>query len=85
MRSFEKKWDQLENMNCRVVVNHTLFDEQQYDCDILQVINDEYRIGVVIKGRELFVYKQDVVDFWAYDNAYMVKDRMMKITIVNKL
>ena len=84
MRTFEK-WDQLQNMNCRVIINHTLFGEQQYDCDMLQIINDEHRIGVVIKGRELFVNKQDVIDFWVHNNAYAVRDRMLTITIVNKL
>ena len=84
MRTFEK-WDQLENINCRVIINHALFDEQQYDCDMLQIINDEHRVGVVIKDRELFMYKQDVVDFWVYDNAYSVRDNIMTMTIVNKL
>lgn len=84
MRTFEK-WDQLENMNCRAIINHTLFEEQQYDCNMLQIINDEHKIGVVIKGRELFMYKQDVIDFWIYENAYTVRDRMLTITIVNKM
>ena len=84
MRSFEQ-WDQLENMNCRVIINHALFDEQQYDCEKGQIINDEDRIGVIIKGRELFVYKQDVVEFCMHDNAYTVRDKMLTITIVNKL
>ena len=84
MRTFEK-WDKLANKNCMVVINHALFDEQKYDCDMLQIINDEHRIGVVIKNKELFVYKQEVEDFWVYDNAYTVKDKMMKITIVNKM
>ena len=84
MRTFEK-WDQLENKNCRVIINHALFDEQQYDCDMLQIINDERRIGVIIKRKELFAYKQDVVDFWVYDNAYTVRDKMMTMTIVNKM
>lgn len=84
MRTFEK-WDQLQNINCRVIINHELFDEQQYDCDNAQIINDEYRIGIVIKGRELFVYKQDVVDLWVYENAYTVRDEMMTMTIVNKM
>ena len=84
MRTFEK-WDQLANKNCMVVIKHALFDKQQYECEALQVINDKQRIGVIIKGRELFVNKQDVEDFWVYDNAYMVKDKMMKITIVNKM
>jgi hypothetical protein len=84
MRTFEK-WGQLANKNCMVVIEHSLFDKQQYECEALQVVNDDDRIGVVIKGRELFVYKHDVEDFWVYDNAYMVRDGMMKITIVNKL
>ena len=84
MRTFDK-WDQLENMNCRVIINHALFEEQQYDCDRLQIVNDEHRIGVVIKGRELFVDKADIIDFWVYDNAYMVKDKMLTITVVNKM
>lgn len=84
MRTFEK-WGQLANKNCMVVIEHALFDKQQYDCEALQVINDGERIGLIIKGRELFVYKQDVKDFWVHDNAYIVKDKMMKITIVNKM
>lgn len=84
MRTFDK-WDQLENMNCRVIINHTLFGEQQYDCDSAQIINDERRIGVVIKGRDIFVHKHDVVDFWAYENTCTVRDKIMVITIVNKL
>ena len=84
MRTFEK-WGQLANKNCMVVIEHALFDKQQYECEALQVINDDERIGVVIKGRELFINKPDVEDFWVYDNAYIVKDKMMKITIVNKM
>ena len=85
MRTFEK-WNQLQNLNCRVIINHELFDEQSHDCDVLQIINDEHRVGVVIKGRELFVYKQDVVDFWIYKNTYTVRDKMATIcAIVNKL
>lgn len=84
MRTFEK-WDQLQNMNCRVIINHELFDEQQYDCDMLQIINDEHKIGVVIKGRKIFMYKQRVVDFGVYENAYTVRDKMLTITVVNKM
>ena len=84
MRTFEQ-WGQLENKNCSVIINHILFGEQQYDCDMLQIINDEHRIGVVIKGRELYANKQDVVDFWVYDNTYHIQDKMLKIEIVNKM
>ena len=83
MRSFEQ-WDQLENMNCRVIINHILFDNQQYNCDMLQIINDEHRIGVVIKERELFVYKQSMTEFEIYDNAYTVSDGMLTISVICK-
>ncbi len=85
MRTFEK-WGQLQNLNCRVIINHALFEEQSYDCDALQIIDDEHRVGIVVKGRELFVYKQDIVDFWVYENTYTVRDEMLTIcVIVNKM
>ena len=79
------KWDELANKNCVVVLEHVLFDEQQYDCDMLQIINDDDRIGVVIKKRKLFINKRDVKSFIVHDNVYMVEDDMMTITIVNKM
>ena len=84
MRTFEK-WGQLANKNCMVIIEHALFDTQQYECEALQVVNDKERIGVVIKGRELFAYKHKVKNFIVRDNTCMVEDDMMTITIVNKM
>ena len=84
MRTFEK-WNELKGKKCLVVIKHVLFDKQQYECEALQVVNDEERIGVVIKGRELFVYKQYVNNFIVRGDAYMIEDGMMTITIVNKM
>ena len=84
MRTFEK-WGQLANKNCMVIIEHVLFDRQQYECEALQVIDDEERIGVVIKGRELFVCKNYVRCFIAHEDSCMVSDNMMTITIVNKM
>ena len=84
MRTFEK-WNELANTQCVVIIDHAIFDEKTYVCDNLGIINDDLRIGVVVKGKELFVYKQDVINFWTYENAYVVEDPIMKITIVNKM
>lgn len=85
MRMFEK-WNELQNKKCKVVINNILFDDQSYDCDMLQIINDEHRIGVVIKGRELFLYKDYISGFWVEGNIYRVKDKIMEIyIIVNKM
>lgn len=80
------KWDQLQGLRGKVALKHLLFGEQQYGCDELQVINDDEKIGIVVKGAELFVYKQKVVDFCADGNIYTVGDDMLEIrVIVNKL
>ena len=84
MITFEK-WDELANKNGIVVINHALFDEQKYECEAIHIINDEKRIGIVIKGRDLFVYKSRVENLAVYENAYMVEDDMMTITIVKKM
>ena len=84
MGTFDK-WNEFANKNCLVIIHHKIFDAHQYDCDALQVINDEDRIGVVIKGKELFMYKQDVAYSWEHANTYTVQDDMMTITIVNKM
>ena len=85
MRMF-KKWNELQNKKCKVVINNILFDDQSYDCDMLQIINDEHRIGVVIKGRELFMYKQDVIGFLVAGNTYKIRDKIMEMhIIVNKM
>ena len=84
MRTFEK-WDKLENNNCKVIINHKLFDEQVYECEMLQTINDDHRIGIVMKGRELFVNKNDLTNFLVCDNFAIVTDDMMAIVIVKKM
>ncbi len=80
------RWDQLNGLRGKVTLKHLLFGEQQYGCDELQVINNDEKIGIVVKGAELFVYKQKVVDFCVSGNMYVVGDDMLEIkVIVNKL
>ena len=85
MRRYDK-WDQLNGLRGKVALKHLLFGEQQYGCNELQVINNDEKIGIVVKGAELFVYKQKVVDFCADGNTYTVGDDMLEIkVVVNKL
>ena len=85
MREYDR-WNQLQGLRGKVTLKHLLFEEQQYGCDELQVVNDDEKIGVVVKEAELFVYKQKVVDFCADGNMYVAGDDMLEIrVIVNKL
>lgn len=85
MRKYDE-WKQLQGLRGKVTLKHLLFGEQQYGCDEIQVVNDDEKIGIVVKGTELFVYKQKVVEFCASGNTYTVRDDLLKIrVIVNKL
>jgi hypothetical protein len=80
------RWKELQRLQGKVMLKHLLFGEQTYECDELQVVNDDERIGVVVKGKDLFVYKQKVVEFCVKGNTYTIGDDMLEIrVIVNKL
>ena len=80
------EWKQLQGLRGKVILKHLLFGEQQYGCDELQVINNDEEIGIVVKGTELFVYKQKVVEFCTSGNMFVVGDDLLEIkVIVNKL
>jgi hypothetical protein len=85
MRKYDE-WKQLQGLRGNVTLKHLLFGEQKYGCDELQVVNDDEKIGIVVKGTELFVYKQKVVEFCTSGNMFVVGDDMLEIeVIVNKL
>lgn len=85
MKSLEK-WNEMQNLLGTVMLKHTLFGESVYECDALQVINDGERLGVVVKGRELFVYIDRLRELSIDEDTYFVEDDMLKImVIVNKV
>ena len=68
------------------ILNHLLFGDGVYECDSLQVINNENKLGIIIKGQELFVYKDSVEYICVSNDIYEVKDDLLSIKIiVNKL
>ena len=84
MKFFEK-WDKLENLKAKVILKHSLFGRQMHDCESLQIINDD-RLGLVLKGQEIFVDKSNIVQTITDDEMYLVSDGRLTITvIVNKV
>ncbi len=83
MKFFEQ-WDKLENLKAKVILKHSLFGRQMHNCDMVQIINDN-RIGLVLKGQEIFVDKDQIVHTEVQDGMYTVSDGRLQITlIVNK-
>ena len=84
MQQFMRKFAQLNGVEAKVVIEHCLFDNQRFYCRQLQTINDDEKIGVLLKGHAIFMYKQNVKVVEVSDNVYMLSDGRLTI-IVNKL
>ena len=86
MEEFLRKFIQLNGVEAKVVLKHSLFDEQRFYCRQLQTINDDERIGVLLRDHEIFMDKQDVKVAEMQDNKYVLSDGRLTITIdVNRL
>jgi hypothetical protein len=84
MKFFEQ-WDKLENLKAKIILKHLLFGRQMHNCDSLQMINDD-RLGLVLKGQEIFVSKPNIVHTEMSSGMYTVSDGTLTITIIiNKL
>ena len=82
---FFEKWDKLENLKAKVILKHSLFGRQLHNCDSIHIIND-CRIGLVLKGQEIFVDKARIVQAIEDGFMYTVSDGVLHITvIVNKV
>jgi hypothetical protein len=85
MEEFIRKFTQLDGKMARVILDHCLFDRQVFYCDELQTINDEERIGVVIKERLIYVDKQHIKTMEIHDDKYEISDDRLTISVnVNK-
>ena len=84
MQEFMRKFEQLNGVKAKILVEHCLFDKQVFVCDELETINDDGRIGVVLKGRAIFMYKQNVRFAEVQGNTYTVSDGRLTL-FVNKL
>lgn len=84
MQEFMRKFIQLNGVQAKVILEHCLFDKQRFYCSRLQTINDDERIGVILKGQDKFVYKQDVKVAEVQDGTYTISDGRLTI-IIEKL
>ena len=82
MEEFMRKFVKLNGKKAKILLEHCLFDKQVHYCEELHIINDNERIGVGIKGNDIFVYKQDVKVSKACDNIFMISDGRLTITII---
>lgn len=81
MQEFMRKFSQLNGVQAKVTFEHYLFDKQRFYCSRLQMIDDDKRIGILLKGNEIFMYKQDVKVVETQDDVYKISDGRLTINI----
>lgn len=84
MQQFMRKFTHLNGESGKVLLEHCLFDRQAFYCDALQTIHDDEKIGLVLKGNDIFVYKSQLKIAKIYDNMYVLSDGRLTITIIVK-
>jgi len=84
MQQFMRKFTQLNGVRAIVTLKHYLFDEQEFYCNNLQTINDDEKIGVLLKGQTIYVDKNNVIGAKVEDDTYKISDKRLTI-IVNKM
>jgi hypothetical protein len=84
MQQFMRKFIQLNGVRAKIILDHCLFDGQVFYCDELQIINDDEKIGVILKGQAKFMYKRDVKVVDMLGDIYTISDGRLTIK-VNKL
>lgn len=82
MQQFMRKFTQLNGVEARVLLEHCLFDGQRFYCRQLQTINDDKRIGVIIKDHEIFMDKQDIKIAEINNDEYILSDGKLTMTII---
>ena len=81
--NFSEHLRQSENKKAKVLLKHYLWGDQRFETEALHIIDDE-RVGVIFKGQELFIYKNNIKDFGVDVGKLWVTDGSLTI-IVNKM
>ena len=84
MKEFMRKFTQLNGVVAKVILEHCLFDDQVFYCNELQTINDDNRIGVVLKNQEIFIDKQHISFAEVQGGTYVVSDGRLNIIVIVK-
>ena len=82
MQKFMRKFEQLNGVEAKVIIEHCLFDNQRFYCRQLQTINDDERIGVLLRGHAIFMYKRNVKVAEVQGDIYTISDGRLTITII---
>lgn len=71
----EKSLQSYNGEDATISISHALYGGQKLKCK-LDYIFDEQRVGFRISDQEIFIYKNDIVDYGIEDGIYFADDIM---------
>lgn len=81
MREFIRKFIQLNGKIATIFLEHCLFDRQCLEAQEIQVFEDDERLGLILKGQDICVYKQRLRLMELHDHLVEFADDKLKILI----
>lgn len=82
MQQFTEKFKKIEHCKGKIILEHKLFDRQVHRCEDLHIINDDEKIGLIIKNQHIYIDKQSVKFVRNRGNTYTMSDDMLSIKII---
>jgi hypothetical protein len=76
----DKRFENYEGRN-GVITIKSIYGQDVYEAPI-KMINDGERVGVVIKGHDLFLYRNEIQDIVQTEDSLLIVGKSMSIEIV---
>ena len=81
MKQFIRKFIQLNGRTATIILEHCWFGKQTFEAQEVNVFEDEDRLGLILRGQPIFVYKQRLRSMELRDNFVEFADDKLKILI----
>ena len=81
MGEFIRKFTQLNGRTATIILEHKLFDKQKFEAQKVNVFEDKDRLGLIIKGQAVFIYKNQLRSMELRDEIVEFADDRLKISI----
>lgn len=81
MTEFIRKFLQLNDRIATIILDHCFFGTQKFDVQELELIEDNERLGLILRGQDIFVHKNKLKSMELNDNFVMFADDKLKILI----
>ena len=81
MGEFIRRFAQLNGKRAVITLEHCWFEKQRFEIKQVNVIEDNERLGLILRGQEVFVYKHQLCEIQMDEHIIMFADDKLRILI----